>query len=88
MPDLLYPRESNGVAERYRQSVSERTTAVTTATYLPHETLQDLLNDAAIILEWLRADAPALGQETPQDARDGGQGGLGPTDGQEEPDSP
>lgn len=91
MPDLLVQRaeNNNSIAAYNMQRTSERTTAISAAAYLTHDTLDELIADADIILTWLRADNAVLigyTPDAPQEAQNGTQEARTPSDGQSEPD--
>lgn len=85
MADLLMPQGKDEFISSYTaQRVSERSTAIMAATYLPHDSVEGLIADADNILLWLRQDSGSP-VDPPSDAQNGAQEPSGGTDGQEEP---
>lgn len=84
MADLLMPDGKESYAAAYSaQRVSERSTALTAASYLPHDNIESLITDADTILLWLRQDSG-----TPVDVPDSPEEGSDPLSGQEDPPVP
>lgn len=78
------PNDKESYASAYSaQRVSERSTALGAASYLPHDNIEALIADADTILLWLRQDSG-----TPVDAQNGAQDGSDPLDGPEDPPAP
>lgn len=75
------PNDKESYASAYSaQRVSERSTALGAASYLPHDTIDSLIADADTILLWLRQDSG-----TPVDAQNEAQEDPEGSDGPEDP---